>query len=103
MQTPVAKEMPLTFVFRRKSDGRYSVKSDGVPGLFLASNDLAALWRDLDVSIRDLLYWNSDLLVADINWKPTRAAAFAAVEAMGPARLSGDITETCIVTLKAAA
>jgi len=95
----------LTFHFHRKSDGRYSVKSPDVPGLWLASKNLQTLRSDLDIVVRDLLFHNKDIVVdGDIQWKPTAEAAFAVVRSLVPENKTGvtDITGTCRVTIKAA-
>lgn len=96
--------LDLVFHFHRKTDGRYSVKSPGVPGLFLASEDLPALTRDLNVAVRDLLYYNKDIAVdGDIRWQPSEEAAFARVRSLSPAQdEAADITGICTVTIKAA-
>ncbi len=95
-------EMPLTFSFRREQDGEYVVRSSTVRGLFLASKDLGALWRDLQVAIRDLLAFNEDVYVDEIRWAPSSEVALATVAALQPAKSSNVVTETCTVTLKAA-
>jgi hypothetical protein len=104
MQTSGTKQIPLTFHFHRKADGRYSVKSPDVPGLWLASKNLAILQSDLNIVVRDLLYFNLDIVVdGDIQWKPNTAAAFAAVESLVPAKdnpAAADVTGR--VTVKAA-
>jgi len=97
-----ANEMPLTFDFVRERDGRYKVKSPGVRGLFLASKDLPALWRDLQIAIRDLLAFNDEIYVDEIKWAPSVAEAYAKVEALSPVKDPQAVTETCMVTLKAA-
>jgi hypothetical protein len=104
MPSTADDNLDLVFHFHRKSDGRISVKSPGVPGLFLASDDLPALTRDLNVAVRDLLYYNKDIAVdGDIRWKPSEESAFAKVLALTPAKEdAADITGTCRVTIKAA-
>jgi len=74
-----AEGIPLVLHFHRKSDGRYSVKSPDLPGLFLASADIDALKRDIDIVIRDLFYFNKSIFVDDVHWHPSKDAAFDAV------------------------
>jgi hypothetical protein len=102
--TKAADSLDFVFHFRRKSDGRYSVKSPDVPGLFLASDNLPALTRDLNVAVRDLLYYNKDIAVdGNIRWKPSEEAAFAKVRSLAQTKEdAADITGTCTVTIKAA-
>jgi hypothetical protein len=76
----------LLFNFRRKSDGRYCVKSPGIPGLFLASNDLPALARDLKAAVGDLLHYNRGIVVSGgLHWEPSEEAAFARIRSLTPA------------------
>jgi hypothetical protein len=53
-----AESTEATLAFTMDATGRVKVKSEAVPGLFLASTDLQALLRDLKVAIPDLLRAN---------------------------------------------
>ena len=50
-------------------DGRMKFKSPDVPGLFLASNNLSALARDLDEATRDSLRLNLGLTPEKIGYR----------------------------------
>jgi hypothetical protein len=97
-----AETIPLELHFRRKSDGRYSVKSPDLPGLFLASDDLEALKRDIDIVIRDLFYFNKTIFIDDVLWKPSKDAAFEVVRKLVPAKETA-LPETHTVRLQRAA
>ena len=98
---PQDQDIPLVLNFRRKSDGRYSVKSPDLPGLFLASTDLEALKRDIDIVIRDLFYFNKEIFVDDVHWHPSKDAAFEIVRKLVPETDSDKAQHT--VTLQRAA
>jgi len=98
-----AEQIPLELHFRRKSDGRYSVKCPGLPGFFLASADLEALKRDIDIVIRDLFFFNKEIFIDDVHWHPSKEAAFEIVRKLVPAKESGIREAQHTVTLQRAA
>ena len=98
-----AGNIPLVLHFRRKSDGRYSVKSPDLPGLFLASDNIEALKRDIDIVIRDLFYFNKNIFIDDVHWHPSKEAAFAIVGQLAPANTSPRPDTEYTVTLQRAA
>jgi len=98
-----AEGIPLVLHFRRKSDGRYAVKSPDLPGLFLASDDIEALKRDIDIVIRDLFYFNKHIYVDDVHWHPSKEVAFSVVSNLVPATDSPKPDTEYTVTLQRAA
>ena len=100
---PEDQGIPVVLNFGRKSDGRYSVKSPDLPGLFLASDDIDALKRDIDIVIRDLFYFNKNIFVDDVHWHPSKDAAFETVRRLTPATDSEKPEAQHTVTLQRAA
>jgi hypothetical protein len=96
-------DIPLVLHFRRRSNGRYSVKSPDLPGLFLASDDIDALKRDIDTVIRDLFYFNKSVFVDDVHWHPSKDAAFEVVGKLAPETSSPGQDTEYTVTLQRAA
>jgi hypothetical protein len=71
-------EMPLDgfaieLLFDKRRDGRFHVHSPSVPGLHLAGCDLQAIKADIEPVLRDLLLYNSKLVVDRIEWHPSLA------------------------------
>jgi hypothetical protein len=65
------KEFAIQLLFLRCEDGRFRVHSPDVPGLHLAGSDLAAIRTDIEPIIKDLLYFNSKLIIDQIHWVPS--------------------------------
>jgi hypothetical protein len=95
-----AEGIPLVLHFHRKSDGRYGVKCPELPGLFLASSDIEALKRDIDIVIRDLFFFNKNTFVDDVHWHPSKDAAFEIVSRLVPVADTGSPGARHTVTLQ---
>lgn len=71
--------------FDKRSDGRFHLHSPEIPGLHLAGTDLSKIRADLEVSVRDLLYFNHDIVVDTLTWVPNLEESFKkAAEAHQP-------------------
>jgi hypothetical protein len=78
------------------------VKCPELPGLFLASGDLQALKRDIDIVIRDLFYFNKNTFVDDVHWHPSKDAAFETVSRLVPADAAGPGTQHTVTLQRVA-
>lgn len=65
------REFAIQLLFARRNDGRFHVHSPNVPGLHLAGRDLAAIRSDIEPIIKDLLYFNSKVIIDEIRWVPS--------------------------------
>ncbi|MCK6452655.1 MAG: hypothetical protein L6R19_17675 [Alphaproteobacteria bacterium] len=63
-------EFAIQLLFDKRGDGRIHVHSPNVPGLHLAGDDLDAIRADIEPIVKDLLYYNSNLIVDQIHWVP---------------------------------
>jgi hypothetical protein len=69
MQHDAVFQIALSFI--KRADGSYYIHSPNVPGLHLAGKDLAALRRDIDPAVRDLLRENLNIDVDEVRWVPS--------------------------------
>ena len=63
----------IELLFDKRRDGRFHVHSPSVPGLHLAGRDLDAIKADIEPVLRDLLLYNSKVVVDRIEWHPSLA------------------------------
>jgi hypothetical protein len=67
--------------FEKRSDGRFHIHSPEIPGLHLAGRDLAKIRADLEILVRDLLYFNQNIVVDALSWVPSLEDTFKKAEA----------------------
>jgi hypothetical protein len=63
-------EFEIRLVYDQRPDGRFYIHSPNVPGLHLSGISLGALTTDIEPLIRDLLLYNSKVIVDSIRWVP---------------------------------
>ncbi|HKO10122.1 MAG TPA: hypothetical protein VJ487_20630 [Alphaproteobacteria bacterium] len=65
-----AKEFMIQILFKKSGDGRFHVHSPDLAGLHLAGRDLATIRADLEPIVKDLLFYNSNVIADKIRWVP---------------------------------
>jgi hypothetical protein len=66
-----SQEIAIELIYERRSDGRYYISSDDVPGFRMVGTDLDALQGDLNQVVSDLLLHNSGFTVTELRWVPS--------------------------------
>lgn len=66
-----SQQIRIELKYERRSDGRYFVSSDDVPGFSMVGTDIDAIQKDLDEVVKDLLRLNSNFLVEELKWVPS--------------------------------
>ncbi|HXQ66715.1 MAG TPA: hypothetical protein VN980_09100 [Alphaproteobacteria bacterium] len=66
-----AKEFMIQILFKKSADGRFHVHSPNLAGLHLAGRDLATIRADLEPIVKDLLFYNSNVIADKIRWVPS--------------------------------
>lgn len=64
-------EFVIQLLFDKRSDGRFHVHSPNVPGLHLAGKSIELIRGDIEPVVRDLLFYNSGMVVDQIRWVPS--------------------------------
>jgi hypothetical protein len=65
------QEISIELVFEKDSDGRYYVRSEEIPGFYMAGYDIDAIHGDLNDVVSDLLRLNSGFVVSEMRWVPS--------------------------------
>ena len=66
----MSQEIAIDLIFEKQSDGRYYVRSDDVPGFYMAGYDIDAIHGDLNEVVSDLLRLNIGFVVSEMRWVP---------------------------------
>ena len=62
------KEFMIQILFKRSSDGGFHVHSPNLAGLHLAGRDLTAIRADLEPIVKELLFFNANVIADHIRW-----------------------------------
>jgi hypothetical protein len=89
-----AEEFSIRVLFDRAQDGRYYVHSPNVTGLHLAGTDIDLMRKELEPIVKDLLWFNHQLIIDEIRWVPSLDNVVNQLKDGG--------TETYLVRLRAA-
>lgn len=95
---PVPLQFKIELSYEKKSDGRYYIGSEDVPGFRMIGPDFDALQRDLEPLVKDLLLHNKGITVESLRWVPTLDEVKAQLNRPQPKGMA-----TYIATVKAAA
>jgi hypothetical protein len=69
--TQLPSEISVTVIFEHREENRYYIHSPHIPGLHLAGPKLEELNALLETTIRDLLYYKSNIFIDGIRWVPS--------------------------------
>ena len=71
MSRDVVREFSIELYFDHRPDGIYHIHGPSLPGFHLAGDDFAALKRDIEPVVKDLLFYNRGITVENIRWVPS--------------------------------
>jgi predicted RNase H-like HicB family nuclease len=83
MQVP--SELSVEIVFERRDGNHYHVHSPDILGLHLAGRNLEEINKLLPTAIKDLFWFNSDMVIDHIRWVPSPAYINKKIDETPPA------------------
>ncbi len=97
------KEVSVKVQFKRADEDRYYISSTDIPGLHMAGQDIESLNAELETVIKDLLWYNDDIVVDRLRWVPKLDAVVERFKGNKAASQLDGEERTYVLTLKEAA
>lgn len=70
---PRGREFYATVIFERRDGDHFHIHSPDVPGLHLAGRNFDELHKLLETAVKDLFWFNSEIIIDSIRWVPSLA------------------------------
>ena len=70
---PPRREFYAEVIFERRDGDHFHIHSPDIPGLHLAGRDFDELNKLLETAVKDIFWYNSQIVIDSIRWVPNLA------------------------------
>ncbi len=98
---PPRREFYAEVIFERRDGDHFYIHSPHIPGLHLAGRNLDELNKLLKTAIKDIFWFNSEIVIDSVRWLPSLAeVSKQIVSSKEPPTYE---RKTCVVNVRSAA